>query len=103
MPGENHARQRLPVENSLHGNTVHGVELCMIAMRVVQAAFSIPIIVCYARGQSISPPKTFDVASIKPYGAQDGNFMIRTQPDGTFRAVGATLKMLIMFAYNVKA
>ncbi len=29
--------------------------------------------------------------------------MIRSQPDGTFRAVGATLKMLVMFAYDVKA
>ena len=29
--------------------------------------------------------------------------MIRPFPDGTFRAVGVTVKMLIMFAYNVKA
>jgi len=29
--------------------------------------------------------------------------MIRTQPDGTFRAVGVTIKMLVMFAYNIKA
>jgi uncharacterized protein (TIGR03435 family) len=43
------------------------------------------------------------VASVKAYGVQDRNFMIRSQPDGTFRAVGATLKMLVMFAYDVKA
>ena len=29
--------------------------------------------------------------------------MVRSQPDGTFRAVGATLKMLVMTAYDVKA
>jgi uncharacterized protein (TIGR03435 family) len=45
----------------------------------------------------------FDVATIKPYGVRDGNFMIRPMPGGTFRAVGATLKMLMMFAYNLKA
>lgn len=60
-------------------------------------------IMTLAKGQSHSPVKKFEIASIKEYKNQDGNFMIRTQPDGTFRAVGATLKMLIMFAYNVKA
>jgi uncharacterized protein (TIGR03435 family) len=49
------------------------------------------------------PSKQFDVATIKPYAAGDGNFMIRPLPGGAFRAVGVTLKMLMMFAYNVKA
>jgi uncharacterized protein (TIGR03435 family) len=48
-------------------------------------------------------PKQFDVATIKQYGTHDGNFMIRRMPGGAFRAVGVTLKMLMMFAYNLKA
>jgi uncharacterized protein (TIGR03435 family) len=48
-------------------------------------------------------PKVFDVATIKPYAVRDGNFMIRPLPGGKFTAVGVTLKMLAMWAYNVKA
>ena len=48
-------------------------------------------------------PKRFDVATIKPYAVYDGNFMIRPQPGGKFSAVGVTLQMLVMWAYNVKA
>jgi len=75
----------------------------MIARRAVQAACLLLLILSFAKGQTAPPPKKFDVASVKAYGVQDGNFMIRSQPDGTFRAVGATLKMLVMFAYDVKA
>src|SRR5262245_52266373 len=74
----------------------------MIRGRGIRAAFSILLTVCFVRAQSPGPAAKFDVVSIKPYNLQDGNFMIRTQPDGTFRAVGATLRMLVMFAYNVK-
>ena len=48
-------------------------------------------------------PKRFDVATIKPYAVYDGSFMIRPQPGGKFSAVGVTLQMLVMWAYNVKA
>jgi uncharacterized protein (TIGR03435 family) len=47
--------------------------------------------------------KQFDLATVKPYAIHDGNFMMRRMPGGSFRAVGVTLKMLIMNAYNVKA
>jgi uncharacterized protein (TIGR03435 family) len=47
--------------------------------------------------------RRFDLATIKTYAAHDGNFMIRPLPGGTFRAVGVTLKMLMMWAYNVKS
>jgi uncharacterized protein (TIGR03435 family) len=76
--------------------------ICMIARRAVSGAGSILLTLSFARGQT-APPQKFDVASVKAYGTQDGNFMIRSQPDGTFRAVGATLKMLVMSAYDVKA
>lgn len=75
----------------------------MIARCAVQAACPILLILGFARGQAVPPPQKFDVASVKAYGVQDGNFMVRSQPDGTFRAVGATLKMLVMTAYDVKA
>lgn len=75
----------------------------MIARCAVQTAFPILLILGFARGQTVSLPQKFDVASVKAYGVQDGNFMVRSQPDGTFRAVGATLTMLMMTAYDVKA
>ncbi len=75
----------------------------MIGRRAVQAACPILVILGFASGQIVPSPQKFDVASVKAYGTQDGNFMIRYQPDGTFRAVGATVKMLIMTAYDVKA
>jgi uncharacterized protein (TIGR03435 family) len=40
---------------------------------------------------------------VKPYDVHDGNFMMRPLPGGKFVAVGVTLKMLMMWAYNVKA
>lgn len=74
----------------------------MVLRRSGQVISSVLLTMILMRGQS-STPKKFDVASIKGYGVQDGNFMIRSQSDGTFRAVGVTLKMLIMFAYSAKA
>src|SRR5690349_12331052 len=75
----------------------------MIAKRAVQAAFPTLLVLGFASGQTVPPAQKFDVASFKAYRIQDGNFMVRSQPDGTFRAVGATLKMLVMTAYDVKA
>ena len=74
----------------------------MILTGLGRGTFVIFLTASLTHGQPASP-KQFDVASVKPYQLQDGNFMIRPFPDGTFRAVGVTLKMLIMFAYNVKA
>jgi uncharacterized protein (TIGR03435 family) len=45
----------------------------------------------------------FDVATIKPYTLHDGNFMMRSSPGGRFNAVGVPLRMLMMWAYNLKA
>ena len=73
----------------------------MILTGLGRGAFLI-FLTSFAQGQSASPNQ-FDVASVKAYEIRDGNFMIRPQLDGTFRAVGVTVKMLIMFAYNVKA
>jgi uncharacterized protein (TIGR03435 family) len=67
-----------------------------------RASFAIFLTAFFTQGQP-APPRQFDIASIKAYKLQDGNFMIRPLPGGTFRAVGVTLKMLIMFAYNIKA
>ena len=47
--------------------------------------------------------KVFDVASIKPNTANDNRFMLRRPENGSFRATGVTLKMLIMSAYDVQA
>jgi uncharacterized protein (TIGR03435 family) len=74
----------------------------MIPSRAIHLGLAIILTAFFAKGQP-APTKRFEIASVKPYGAEDGNFMIRTLPGGNFRAVGVTLKMLIMFAYNVKA
>src|SRR5438270_1109276 len=47
-------------------------------------------------------PAVFDVASIKPTGANEGSFRFRIEPDGTTAASGITLKRLLMTAYNVQ-
>jgi uncharacterized protein (TIGR03435 family) len=94
-------------QRSHRGISIHGKpDICVICVmtirQAVRAVLSAGVITFSAPGQSTPDTKKFDVASIKPYNAQDGNFMIRTQPDGTFRAVGVTIKMLVMFAYNIK-
>ncbi len=53
-------------------------------------------------GQSGTTPLTFEVASIKP-SAEDGHRVaIMVQPGGGLRASGATLKMLMTIAYDVR-
>jgi bla regulator protein blaR1 len=90
---------RLITGARLHEDVLIGVLSCVrlgaTAPAILMAAF-------FAQGQS-APHKQFDVASIRTYNVHDGNFMVRPQQDGTFKAVGVTLKMLIMYAYNMKA
>ena len=74
----------------------------MIVRASARAASAIFLTAFFAHGQP-APPVQFDVVSIKAYKLQDGNFMLRPLPGGIFRAAGVTLKMLIMFAYNIKA
>jgi uncharacterized protein (TIGR03435 family) len=74
----------------------------MIVRASARAASAIFLTAFFAHGQP-APPAQFDVVSIKAYELRDGNFMLRPLPGGIFRAAGVTLKMLIMFAYNVKA
>ena len=52
--------------------------------------------------QSGTKPLTFEVASIKPSGADDHRVMIQIQPGGGFRASGTTVKMLLTQAYDVR-
>jgi uncharacterized protein (TIGR03435 family) len=44
----------------------------------------------------------FEVASIKPHPADDRRIILGPSPGGRFRALGATLKNLIMVAYQVE-
>jgi bla regulator protein BlaR1 len=53
-------------------------------------------------GQSATKPLTFEVASIKPSGADFHQVMIQIQPGGGFRTTGSTLKMLLTQAYDVR-
>jgi len=52
--------------------------------------------------QPASAPLKFDVASIKPSSSDDHRVAIMFQLGGGFRASGATLKMLLTEAYNVR-
>jgi uncharacterized protein (TIGR03435 family) len=45
---------------------------------------------------------TFEVASIKPNAGDDRRMSIQIQPGGGLRATGATLKMLLTLAYDVR-
>jgi uncharacterized protein (TIGR03435 family) len=47
-------------------------------------------------------PKAFEVVSIKPNAANDNRIMMRMAPGGRFTANGATLRMLMNQAYNVR-
>jgi bla regulator protein BlaR1 len=53
-------------------------------------------------GQSAIKRLTFEVASIKPSGADPHQVMIQMQPGGGFRASGTNLKTLIGQAYDVR-
>jgi bla regulator protein blaR1 len=55
-----------------------------------------------ALGHAQALPKEFDVATIKPNGANDNRFMIRPLPGGGLSITGVPLKMLIMEAYDVR-
>jgi bla regulator protein blaR1 len=52
--------------------------------------------------QSPTPPLVFEVASIKPNSADDRRTAMMIQPGGGLRATGATLKMLVTMAYDVR-
>ena len=88
---------------SFHVQPVVRVTYGMTFRYALPAVLSAELMTPHVSAQFVPVGKKFDVASIKAYKAQDGNFMIRTQPDGTFRAIGVTVKMLVMFAYNLKA
>lgn len=51
--------------------------------------------------QPSTPAPSFEVASIKPIGSDQGPFRLMFSPDG-FNANGLTAKTLIGFAYNLK-
>lgn len=53
-------------------------------------------------GQSGSAPLSFEVASIKPSTGDAHQIAIQMQPGGNLRVSGATLKMLITIAYDVR-
>lgn len=53
-------------------------------------------------GQTASAPLTFEVASIKPSAADFHGTMFQMQPGGRLRVTGATLKMLLAMAYDVR-
>src|SRR5436309_1338574 len=47
-------------------------------------------------------PLKFDIATIKPNSADDHRISVQVQPGGRFAATGATLRMLIGQAYDVR-
>jgi bla regulator protein blaR1 len=49
-----------------------------------------------------TPPKVFDISTVKPNAANDNRVMLQIQPGGRFNATGVTLKMLMTEAYNVR-
>ena len=54
--------------------------------------------------QSPPVPKAFDVATIRPYTANDDHFLLRpARSIGALSATGVTLKFLIAETYNVRA
>lgn len=60
-----------------------------------------PLLCAQAASPASSPPRSFEVASIKPNRSGDMRFMMMFQP-GKFIANGVTLKGLIALAYGVK-
>ena len=54
------------------------------------------------RAQPAAAPLTFEVASIKPSAPGARGTMLQMQPGGGLRVSGATLRMLITFAYDVR-
>lgn len=53
-------------------------------------------------GQSAKEPLTFEVASIKPSSPDLRGLRLQIQPGGGLKIMGATLKSLVTFAYDVR-
>ena len=56
----------------------------------------------FMTGQAPAPPATFEVASIKPSSGDEHRIGFQFLPGGGLRTTGASLKMLITFAYDVR-
>ncbi|HYL39521.1 MAG TPA: TIGR03435 family protein [Bryobacteraceae bacterium] len=68
-----------------------------LATRAVLLSFTLVCVLA-------QPKKGFEVATIKPNAEKDNRFMMPGGPQGgTYKATGVTLKMLIMYAYGVRA
>jgi uncharacterized protein (TIGR03435 family) len=61
-----------------------------------------PTVLFALAAASLFAQKTFEVATIKPNAENDNRVMFRILPGGGFSATGATLRMLITQAYNIK-
>ncbi|HUI77468.1 MAG TPA: TIGR03435 family protein [Bryobacteraceae bacterium] len=57
---------------------------------------------CALWGQPVSAPLTFEVASIKPSAGEFRGTVIQAQPGGGLRVIGATVKALVAYTYNVR-
>jgi bla regulator protein blaR1 len=68
-----------------------------IGVVVVFALFA-----CTLRAQSSSAPLKFEVATIKPSAGDFHGTIIQAQPGGGLRVMGATLRTLLAYTYNVR-
>jgi uncharacterized protein (TIGR03435 family) len=67
------------------------------------AVAAIYLLLAWGLGAQTGPaPLTFEVASIKSGAPDTPGTMFQMQPDGGVRIVGATLRTLIAFAYDVR-
>ncbi len=72
-------------------------------MRKIAAGASLAIFMAWWMfGQPATTPLTFEVASIKPTAETGFRTGIQMQPGGGLRVNGATLKMLLTVAYDVR-
>jgi bla regulator protein BlaR1 len=71
-------------------------------MSKISARLILSAVAMTALGHAQALPKEFDVATIKPNGANDNRFMIRPSPGGGLTITGVPLRMLIMEAYDVR-
>jgi len=72
-------------------------------MRKIAVGASLAIFMAsWMFGQSSTAPLTFEVASIKPSAETGFRTGIQMQPGGGLRVSGATLKMLLTIAYDVR-
>jgi uncharacterized protein (TIGR03435 family) len=72
-----------------------------VAQMIRSVCAGLLVVGCLA-GQTASPPLTFEVASIKPSTGDDHRISIQIQPGGGLRTTGASLKMLLTIAYDVR-